>query len=77
MIIRLLKKYSLLRDLVKNGIDIQDIYNKEQDPVSFEKQLAQFNAMGLDDIFKKVEVKLSALELKYQNFMEKTCISAR
>lgn len=71
-----IKKYSLLRDLVKNGIDIQDIYNKEQDPVSFEKQLAQFNAMGLDDIFKKVEVKLSALELKYQNFMEKTCISA-
>ena len=48
----LVKKYSLLTDLQKNGIDISDLYDVTLPADKLEHQLAVFNAMELEDIFK-------------------------
>ena len=71
----LVKKQSLLRDLIKQGIDVSDIYDKTLSPDEFEKQMAKFNALEIEDIFKHYEGKLNFLQNKYQNLIEKSCIS--
>ena len=71
----LVKKQSLLRDLVKVGVDVSDIYDKTLAPDDFEKQMAKFNAMSIEDIFKHYESKINLLQNKYQNLIEKSCIS--
>lgn len=70
-----IKKYSLLRDLVKNGIEIKEIYDKDLPPDKFEKQLSKFNAMSLEDIIKFYESKINSIENKYQNLVDKSCIN--
>jgi len=72
----LVKKYSLLRDLTKKGIDTTEIYDEQLSPELFEKQVAKFNAYELGDIFKKIEGRLAELQHKYQNLLEKSCIFA-
>lgn len=71
----ILKKHSLLRDLTKIGVDVTDLYNQELPPEQFEKQMAKFNAMDIQDVFKYYETKINGLQTKYQNLMEKSCIS--
>lgn len=70
----LMKKQSLLRDFAKIGVDVSDLWDKTLPPELFEKQMAKFNAMEIDDIFKHYEAKMSSLQGKYQNLMEKSCI---
>lgn len=71
----LIKKQSLLRDLNKIGIDTTDLYDKQLAPELFEKQVAKFNALDIDDIFKHYEAKVNNLQNKYQNLIEKSCIN--
>lgn len=71
----LIKKQSLLRDLNKIGIDTTDLYDKQLTPELFEKQVAKFNALDIDDIFKHYEAKVNNLQNKYQNLIEKSCIN--
>lgn len=70
----LIKKQSLLKDLSKIGVDVSDIYDKTLAPDLFEKQVAKFNALDIDDIFKHYEGKINDLQNKYQNLIEKSCI---
>jgi len=72
---KMIKKQSLLRDMVKIGIDVSDIYDKTLAPDLFEKQMARFNALELDDIFKHYEGKINQLQTKYQNLLDKSCIN--
>lgn len=72
----LVKKYSLITELQKNGIDISDIYDITLSPELLEKQLSKFNAMEIEDIFKHYEIKLNEIQNRYENFIEKTCIKA-
>ena len=71
----IVKKQSLLRDLTKMGIDVSDLCDKDLSPDQFEKQMAKFNAMTVEDIFKHYESKINNLQNKYQNLIEKSCIS--
>lgn len=71
----LIKKQSLLRDFNKIGIDTTDLYDKQLSPELFEKQVAKFNALDIDDIFKHYEAKVNNLQNKYQNLIEKSCIN--
>lgn len=64
----LVKKYSLLTDLQKNGIDISDLYDVTLPADKLEHQLAVFNAMELEDIFKHYNIKLNSIQSKYENF---------
>lgn len=70
----LMKKQTLLKDLSKIGVDVSDIYDKNLSPELFEKQMAKFNALDIDDIFKHYEGKINDLQNKYQNLIEKSCI---
>lgn len=71
-----IKKYALLTDLQKQGIDITDLYDVSLSPVELEKQLARFNALEVEDIFKHYNIKLNDIQSKYETLLEKTCISA-
>lgn len=71
----LVKKHSLLRDLNKLGINTTDIYDKELPAEKFEQQMAKFNALTVEDIFRHYEGKMSNLQNKYHNLLEKNCIS--
>ena len=73
---KLIKKYALLTDLQKHGIDISDIYDITLSPDLLEQQLAKFNAMEIEDIFKHYNIKLNQIQSNYETLLEKTCISA-
>lgn len=64
-----IKKYSLLRDLQKNGFNIFEIYNEDDDI-----KMDYFDKLTLDDIIEHYEKKLSNLKLKYN--MTKKAIQA-
>lgn len=72
----LTKKYSLLNDLKKIGIDISDVYDENLGINETEDQLIEFNRMSIDDIFKHYEIKLNNLQNRYDSVLEKTCIRA-
>ena len=72
----LMKKYALLTDLQQAGIDVSDLYDVTLEPEKLEKQLAVFNAMEIEDIFKHYNLKLNNIQSNYENFLEKTCITA-
>lgn len=73
---KIVKKYALLTDLQNGGIDISELYDVSLPVDRLEQQLARFNAMELEDIFKHYNIKLNDIQGKYENFLEKTCISA-
>ena len=73
---KIIKKYALLTDLQNGGIDISELYDVSLPVDRLEQQLARFNAMELEDIFKHYNIKLNDIQGKYENFLEKTCISA-
>lgn len=73
---KIIKKYALLTDLQNSGIDISELYDVSLPVDRLEQQLARFNAMELEDIFKHYNIKLNDIQGKYENFLEKTCISA-
>ena len=53
-----------------------DIYDKNLPSDKFEQQMAKFNAMSVEDIFKHYDAKINNLQNKYQQLLEKTCIFA-
>lgn len=72
---KMVKRYALLNDLQNNGIEISDLYDVSLSPDKLEEQLSKFNAMEVEDIFKHYNIKLNDIQNKYENFLEKTCIS--
>lgn len=60
------KKFSLLRTLVRAEIGISDIYpTNEDDPIISKKKLEAFDAMTLNDIITHVNRKISEVEYAY------------
>jgi replicative DNA helicase len=55
-----IKKYSLLRDLQKNGFQISEIYDEND-----EEKMIVFDKLTIDDIVEHYEIKLSDLKVKY------------
>ena len=73
---KIVKKYAILTDLQNQGIDISDLYDVSLSPTELEKQLAKFNAMEVEDIFKHYNIKLNNIQSNYETILEKTCITA-
>jgi replicative DNA helicase len=60
-----LKKFSILRDLVANGINIKDFYDLNCDFLDRDKQDEKLNAISLNDIINQVREKLVKIEDKH------------
>ena len=73
---KMVKRYALLTDLQAGGIDVTDLYDVTLPVDKLEEQLSKFNAMEIEDIFKHYNIKLNDIQNRYENFLEKTCISA-
>ena len=56
------------------GMDI--LYEISQEKNDEEQQLARFNAMEIEDIFKHYNIKINNIQTKYENFLDKTCMLA-
>lgn len=61
-----LKKYSLLNQLNKDGIETLDIYNPDEiDPVKLAENQAQFDSLSVNDIILNVETKIINIKDNY------------
>jgi replicative DNA helicase len=58
------KKFTILRDLDSNGIDIKPFYNPDVDFTQIDKENERLNSTDISDIFNKVREKLSIIEDK-------------
>jgi replicative DNA helicase len=58
------KKFTILRDLDSNGIDIKPFYNPDVDFTQIDKENERLNSTDIADIFNKVREKLSIIEDK-------------
>jgi len=58
------KKFTILRDLDRNGIDIKPFYNPDVDFTEIDKENERLNETDIADIFNKVREKLSIIEDK-------------
>jgi replicative DNA helicase len=56
------KKFTILRDLDRNGIDIKPFYNPNVDFTEIDKENERLNKTDIQDIFNKVREKLSIIE---------------
>lgn len=72
---KIVKKYALLTEFQKNGIDVSDLYDVTLPVQELEKQLSVFNAMEIEDVFKHFNIKLNSIQSRYETLLEKTCIS--
>ena len=60
------KKFSALRALKAEGIDIDDLYNdKETDPAKDSAQRERFDAFSLNDLFVQVGARVAKVESKF------------
>ena len=58
------KKFTVLRDLNQNGIDIKPFYNPDVDFTEIDKENEKLNKTEINDIFNKVREKVSIIEDK-------------
>lgn len=58
-----LKKWRLLRDLMDNGINVNDIYNPD-DWADDDKSKEAFMAMSCDDIIKRIRARLDKIDIQ-------------
>ncbi len=56
------KKFTILRDLDRNGIDVKPFYNPNVDFTEIDKENERLNKTDIADIFNKVREKLSIIE---------------
>ena len=69
-----LKKFSALRKLNKNGIDVSSIYDDDiDDPKKEKEQLDAFEAMSVQDIFSLINKKISNIEYQYSVGKQVSC----
>ena len=69
-----LKKFSALRKLNKNGIDVSSIYDDDiDDPRKEKEQLDAFEAMSVQDIFSLINKKISNIEYQYSVGKQVSC----
>ena len=59
-----IKKFTVLRDLYKNGIDIKDFYNPDVNFLDIDKENEKLNSIPIEEIFNKIREKLSLVEEK-------------
>lgn len=61
-----LRKFSLLRDLLKQGIDVSDFYDPDEvSPSEAERKRKLFEESGIDDILNFYKARLSTLTQKF------------
>lgn len=56
------KKFTILRDLHRNGIDIKPFYDPDAGFLEMEKENERLNSMEISDIFNKVREKVAIIE---------------
>lgn len=56
------KKFTILRDFYRNGIDIKPFYNPDADFIEIDKENEKLNALEVTDIFNKVRQKVAVIE---------------
>lgn len=71
-----LKKKSLIRELIKQGIDTTDILDYSKGEKELEEQIKKFEQMSYKDIIDNYKEKLAKVEDKYENLIEKSGIEA-
>ena len=60
------RKFSILRDFINDGINVDDVYNPlEEDPDIADTQREKFNAMSIDDLLDVYHKKVLAIAGKY------------
>ena len=57
-----IKKFTILRDFNRNGIDIKPFYNPDADFTELEKENQKLNSFEVQDIFNKVREKVAVIE---------------
>lgn len=58
------KKFTILRDFDRNGIDIKPFYNPDADFTEMDKENEKLNGMEIQDLFNKVREKVAVIEDK-------------
>lgn len=58
------KKFTILRDLYRNGIDIKPFYDPDADFTKIDEENEKLNELEIHDIFDKVRKKLAVIEEK-------------
>lgn len=56
------KKFTILRDFSKNGIDTKQFYDPDIDILKVEEQNVKFNKLEIPDIFNKIREKVAVVE---------------
>jgi replicative DNA helicase len=59
-----LKKFTILRDFVRNGIDIKQFYNAEADFMHIDEENEKLNNIEISEIFDSVRQKIAVVEDK-------------
>ncbi|MFW5889546.1 MAG: DnaB-like helicase C-terminal domain-containing protein [Bacillota bacterium] len=57
-----LKKFTILRDLYSNGVDIKEFYDPEVDFTKIDEENKKLNDTPIEEIFNKIRAKLSVVE---------------
>jgi len=61
-----IKKYSLLRDMVKQGFDISEIYNNDIVDIKYQEEMQEkFDNMSLNDIIEHFDKKIAEIKENY------------
>jgi replicative DNA helicase len=56
------KKFTILRDFNRNGIDTKQFYNPDVDILKIEEENLKFNRLEISDIFNKIREKVAVVE---------------
>ena len=59
-----LKKFTILRDFVRSGIDIKQFYNPDADFMHIDEENEKLNSIDISEIFDTVRQKIAVVEDK-------------
>lgn len=70
------RKFTILRDFDRNGIDIKEIYNPDVDFTQIDKENEKLNGISIDDIFHKIHTRVALIEERNVNRDNQKSINA-
>lgn len=70
------KKFTILRDFVKSGIDIKEFYNPEADFLEIDKENEKLNGLEISQIFDRIRERIANVEDKNISKQNLKAISA-